>query len=61
MLYLDFENDPRGDIRSRLIAMGVTPDQIDHLHYPEPERVHVAWIAWLTLIHECVSNLYPDS
>jgi hypothetical protein len=33
VLYVDFENDPRGDIRSRLKAMGVTPYQLDDLVY----------------------------
>jgi hypothetical protein len=31
VLYVDFENDPRGDIRSRLQAMGYKPDDLDHL------------------------------
>lgn len=33
VLYVDFENDPRGDIRERLQAMGVGPDQLDGLRY----------------------------
>lgn len=33
VLYVDFENDPKGDIRSRLQAMGYAPDHLDHLHY----------------------------
>ncbi|GAA1987166.1 hypothetical protein GCM10009817_30840 [Terrabacter lapilli] len=33
VLYVDFENDPRGDVRSRLQAMGYTPDDLDHLDY----------------------------
>lgn len=33
VLYVDFENDPRGDIRSRLQAMGYGPDDLDHLDY----------------------------
>lgn len=33
VLYVDFENDPRGDIRSRLQAMGYTPDALGNLHY----------------------------
>lgn len=32
-LYVDFENDPRGDIRERLQAMGYTPDDLDNLQY----------------------------
>jgi len=33
VLYVDFENDPRGDIRERLQAMGCGPDDLDHLDY----------------------------
>ena len=33
VLYLDFENDPRGDIRSRLEAMGYGPNDLDQLCY----------------------------
>jgi len=33
VLYVDFENDPRGDIRERLQAMNYTPDDLDWLHY----------------------------
>lgn len=33
VLYVDFENDPRGDVRSRLQAMGYGPDDLDHLDY----------------------------
>ncbi|MGI5952067.1 MAG: AAA family ATPase [Brooklawnia sp.] len=33
VLYIDFENDPRGDVRSRLQAMGYGPDDLDHLDY----------------------------
>lgn len=33
VLYVDFENDPRGDVRARLKAMGRTPDQIRNLKY----------------------------
>lgn len=33
VLYVDFENDPRGDIRERLQAMGNTPDQLGNLCY----------------------------
>jgi hypothetical protein len=33
VLYVDFENDPRGDIRTRLQAMGYGPDDLDHLDY----------------------------
>ena len=33
VLYVDFENDPRGDVRTRLIAMGFTPDQLTDLYY----------------------------
>jgi len=32
-LYVDFENDPRGDIRERLQAMGYTPNDLDNLQY----------------------------
>jgi len=31
VLYVDFENDPRGDIRTRLQAMGYKPDDLDYL------------------------------
>jgi len=30
-LYVDFENDPRGDTKTRLIDMGYEPDQLDNL------------------------------
>jgi len=33
VLYVDFENDPRGDVRSRLQAMGYGPDDLDHVDY----------------------------
>jgi hypothetical protein len=33
VLYVDFENDPRGDIRQRLKAMGYGPDDLDQLRY----------------------------
>jgi hypothetical protein len=33
VLYVDFENDPRGDIRERLKAMGRAPDDLDNLVY----------------------------
>lgn len=33
VLYVDFENDPRGDIRDRLQAMGRAPDELDDLCY----------------------------
>lgn len=33
VLYIDFENDPRGDVRTRLDAMEVGPDQLDNLCY----------------------------
>src|SRR5690606_39391706 len=33
VLYVVFENDPRGDIRSRLEDMGYGPDQLDRLVY----------------------------
>jgi hypothetical protein len=33
VLYVDFENDPRGDIRARLQAMGYGPDDLANLHY----------------------------
>jgi AAA domain len=33
VLYVDFENDPRGDVRSRLQAMGYGPDDLDGLDY----------------------------
>lgn len=32
-LYIDFENDPRGDVRTRLESMGFTPDDLDNLCY----------------------------
>jgi RecA-family ATPase len=34
VLYVDFENDPRGDVRSRLQAMGYKPADLDYLDYP---------------------------
>lgn len=33
VLYVDFENDPRGDVRSRLKAMGHGPDDLQGLCY----------------------------
>ncbi len=33
VLYVDFENDPRGDIRARLEAMDVGPGDLDNLCY----------------------------
>lgn len=33
VLYVDFENDPKGDIRSRLQAMGHHPDVLGNLRY----------------------------
>lgn len=33
VLYVDFENDPRGDIRTRLQAMGLYPDDLSELYY----------------------------
>jgi RecA-family ATPase len=33
VLYVDFENDPRGDIRARLQAMGHEPDDLANLCY----------------------------
>jgi hypothetical protein len=33
VLYVDFENDPRADIRERLIAMRVGPDDLERLDY----------------------------
>jgi AAA domain len=33
VLYVDFENDPRGDVRSRLQAMNYGPDDLDYLDY----------------------------
>lgn len=33
VLYVDFENDPRGDVRQRLQAMGYKPDDLDGLCY----------------------------
>lgn len=33
VLYIDFENDPRGDVKPRLEDMGYGPDDLDNLHY----------------------------
>ena len=33
VLYIDYENDPRADIRSRLQAMGYGPDDLSNLFY----------------------------
>lgn len=33
VLYVDFENDPRGDVRERLRAMRAAPDDLDNLCY----------------------------
>lgn len=32
-LYVDYENDPRGDVRTRLEAMGYGPDDLENLCY----------------------------
>lgn len=34
VLYVDFENDPRGDIRTRLQDMEYGPDDLDYLSFP---------------------------
>ncbi|HVE26251.1 MAG TPA: AAA family ATPase, partial [Sporichthya sp.] len=33
VLYVDFENDPKGDVRERLMAMGYGPGDLDGLKY----------------------------
>src|SRR6185369_5973575 len=33
VLYVDFENDPKGDLRPRLEDMGFGPDDLDNLAY----------------------------
>lgn len=33
VLYVDFENDPRGDIRTRLQSMEISPGELDNLCY----------------------------
>ncbi|MFD7157939.1 AAA family ATPase [Kribbella sp. NPDC059898] len=33
VLYLDYENDPRADVRTRLVAMGRGPDDLEYLDY----------------------------
>jgi hypothetical protein len=33
VLYVDHENDPHSDVRTRLIAMGYGPDDLGNLHY----------------------------
>lgn len=33
VLYVDFENDPKGDVRTRLQAMGYGPGDLDNLFY----------------------------
>jgi hypothetical protein len=33
VLYVDYENDPLGDVRTRLQAMDYGPDDLDHLDY----------------------------
>lgn len=33
VLYVDFENDPKGDVRTRLVAMGYGPGDLDNLYY----------------------------
>jgi len=33
VLYVDFENDPRGDVRTRLVAMGRKPSELGNLRY----------------------------
>jgi RecA-family ATPase len=39
VLYIDFENDPRTDVKSRLIAMGYGPRDLSHLHYASFPRI----------------------
>jgi hypothetical protein len=34
VLYVDYENDPLGDVRTRLQAMGYGPDDLDYLSFP---------------------------
>lgn len=42
VLYVDFENDPRGDIRSRLQAMGRKPGDLENLVYLSfPQLAHL--------------------
>jgi hypothetical protein len=40
VLYVDFENDPRGDIRTRLQAMDVKPGDLDNLVYLSYPALH---------------------
>jgi len=40
VLYLDFENDPRGDVRTRLQAMGRKPDELVDLVYLSYPSLH---------------------
>ena len=49
VLYVDFENDPRGDVRSRLKDMGLTPDQLGdlcYLSYPRLAKLDTAMGAY---------------
>lgn len=41
VLYVDFENDPKGDIRERLTAMGCGPDDLENLFYLSFPRLAV--------------------
>lgn len=42
VLYVDFENDPRGDVVQRLKAFGYQPDDLGNLRYYSFR----GWLAW---------------
>jgi len=60
VLYIDFENDPRGDIRTRLRAMGLSWHHLDNLKYlPFPSLAALdtfqggAEVLAVSRYHEC--------
>lgn len=52
VLYVDHENDPRGDVRTRLQAMGLEPAQLDGLVYLSyPQMAHLdTWVGGVELL-----------
>lgn len=55
VLYVDFENDPRGDVRTRLQHMGRSPDELDDLAYLSYPRLPFldTYVGGLDLVAIC--------